>query len=311
MRAIAMEKEKTDPLTSFLGTLQEIGLGQTDLHRGIRAPDLSENDHTRRCEQISQHLEDITDWSHYACIDGRQTMSNVDGSQAEVRAHMVGGTGAFLEIALNGDAPIVEQLPDGAIGAHVATVERYVTDQIGVHRSAHLGGCGDVAGAIADNYAIAHNHRVLETVKMLMDQPAIYECVKERYDETLAAHIKHNARLTEEYFGVDNWDGATYVLGVAKDNPRGCEQLKIDANDRFHGHKEEGIIIVVDREKTVRLNDFFVADIVAMTDLAQALARSDDRQNYTQLFMTILAKHIATADRLCDQNMPMYLTSNR
>jgi hypothetical protein len=307
MHTLKIEKEQYTPRVDFMGTLQDIGLGQDDAVRSIAAPMFHEADYGKTCEAIQDNLVDVTDHEHYACIDGRAVTQNVDGTPPEVRYHMVGGTGAFLEMALNGEAPILNQLNDPTIGQEISLIEQTVQEKVGVKRSAHLGGCGGVMGAISDNHAIATKPFILDTVKFLMDQPSVIDRSKATYSDMLAAKIKHNAAITAEYFEAENWDGQTFVKGVQKDNPRGCEELAIE-DDRFHGHKEKGIIITSSK-KTVQLDDYFIADIESAMQLAHALAEPSHHTNYTQLFMAILAKHIATADRLCYRNMPLYFVA--
>jgi hypothetical protein len=307
-RDMIVEVETKESVAQYIGRLQDIGLGQDCLDHGITAP---ENiDYEKTCEELSEALTPVTDETHYACIDGRHTICNSDGSPREVRRHFVGGTGCVLSIALNGDAALVDTFHDGTIGEHNRYIESVIQQRTHIARSAHLGGCGGVRGEVADNYAIANEPKILETVKMLLDIPEIAEFSSARFDQAQAAMIQHTAGHTSEYFEIDGWNEKKFVEGVQKQEPKGCEDLET-APDLHHGHKEKGIAIVIDDEQTLDIDDYFVVDIRACSDVANALSGQRGDEGYNQLFMASLAKHIATAHRLCGQNMPLYIVSSR
>lgn len=252
----------------------------------------------------------VTDSHHFTCIDGRRCKSNADGSHVEHRRAQVGGTGAAVEIALNAASPLLDQ--QATLGHEIHVIE----DALGVvKRSAHLGGCGGVNGAIADNRTIAEKDAIMAAVDAIMSVPEVHAFAGFDYNDQTALKIRHRAVNTAAWLEKNKWDGQVYVDGAYKESPDGVEDLETFDNG-FSGHEEPALVLVLSttRDKTVSPDETerlgmgrpFVANIDASLDVAIQLG-SDDTEAIQAAFMANLAKHVAVADRLPSRETPVYL----
>jgi hypothetical protein len=308
------ETAHEDVQVQYVGSLKEFGLGSKD---GIPARVVEPEEIHKTCEDLHEHLREYTDRHQLSCIDGRTTLQNSDGSSRMVRPRVAGGTGSLLEVLLNADAPIAWHKtpdnsevfgPDGTIGDEMNLLHKQLAERLGVLPSCHNGTCGAVCGAIADNKSIAENPAIMDGVQALMDIFQVRSFTGIEFDATYAAQIKSNAAITAEYLEQADWSGEKFVEGASKDNPRGCEEL-LTATDRYHGHREKGIVLVLDRERTTDLDDYFIADIQPLLDIANAFSGVGGEQKRQEIFIALLAKLVATASRLNDPDAPLYIVS--
>jgi hypothetical protein len=292
-----------------IGRLGDIGLGAEDgipSHLATASREQLEG----YGDQEAQRLVTPTDMGRLACIDGRETLENVDGSNPEVRLRRVGGTASNLGVALNAEASVIDTIPvDIPLSERIMFVDEYITDGTGFERSAHLGGCGGANGEIEDNEAIHHNPAVMAAVKALMEFPEVREYLEAEYDEALAEHVRANAAKTAEYLRASGWNGQAYVDSVKEDNPGGVEVLAVDHDDeKYHGHKEPALVIVIGDE-TVKDSESFVWNLAATKKVAEALAGQRGHEGYTQALIADIAKHMAVAVRLPSKKTPVILIS--
>ena len=308
MQNTATEIEKTQETTiEFVGRLSDLGIGNPD---GIPS-EYANYDNAQLqevAERLSERLVEPTDLTATACIDGRYTKSNVDGSTPEVRYRRVGGSASNFGVALNANASIINTLSQEAtLSQEINQVDMYLADKTGYERSAHTGGCGGANGEIQDNQAISTNPAVLAATKTFMEIPVVKEYFGTGYNDDLEESIRENAGLTTEYLQANNWDGQKYVDGVIHDNPRGVEDLAVDHDDaKFHGHKEKTLTIIIG-EQTLNDDDEFVWNLKPSKQVAQALAGQRGNEGYQQALMAEVAKHIAVAHRLPSDKTPVIL----
>jgi hypothetical protein len=311
-----MEKE-LKPSVRFIGRLQDLGIGNPS---GIPS-ELADADNERLTEygeKIMESLDDVTDLSHYGCIDGRFCKCNADGSKPEVRRRQVGGTGLLPEVALNSDASILDTIEDkDDVGNVVNVIEADYQAKTGVKRSAHLGRCGGVLGAVVDNRAISENPAIMDTVEAIMSLPEVIEYTDVPYDNKAAAHVSERAGMTADWLELHGWDGETYVDGVREEEPAGVEDLEVE-DDEYGGHKEPAIAIVVSRGevkkslseakmKELGITAPFVINIDASVDMAEAMSGQQGEEGKKKALIANLAKHVAVANRLPSDKTPIFL----
>lgn len=291
----------------FVGRLGDLGIGNPD---GVPSEyaDYDDNQLQEVAERLAERLVEPTDISATACIDGRRTVKNMDGSAPEIRLRRVGGSASNFGVALNANASVINTLSQEAtLGQEIEQVDAYVCEHTGFERSAHAGGCGGANGEIDDNEAINANSVILEATKSFMEIPAVKDYFGVGYNDELEESVRENAGLTAEYLRANNWEGQEYVDGVIQDNPRGVEDLEVDHEDeKFHGHKEKTLTIVIG-DKTLDANDEFVWNLKASKQVAEALAGQRGGEGYQQALMAEVAKHIAVAHRLPSDKTPVVL----
>ncbi len=322
MNTATDHETETKPEVFYLGSLQDLGLGNPE---GIpsKLADKSDDERKHYGEQLVKALDTITDYTHYGCIDGRNCVHNADGSQPEVRNRQVGGTGLLVEVALNGEAPIVDTLKrDGDTQVRlkdaVKEVELDFAAKTGVRRSAHLGGCGGVKGAVADNKNMHAQPTSVNVASALMEIPAVRAYSGLAFSEELGARVREQAGKTAEWLEAEGWDGDKYVEKTQKHEPAGVEDLEVDAADeKFHGHKEEAVVFVLSLDgsqslserklKELGLGEAFVVNVNASVDAAKAQAGNRGEEGAAQLLIANFAKHAEVANRLASTTTPVYL----
>lgn len=312
---------ETKPEVMYLGSLQDLGLGNPN---GIpsKLADKSEEERREYGERLIEALDTITDYEHYGCIDGRNCICNADGSQPEIRSRQVGGTGLLVEVALNGEAPIVDTLKtsgdaDVRLKDAAKTIELDFTAKTGVRRSAHLGGCAGVKGAVSDNKNINQNEAPINVAKALMEIPAVRAHSGLGFTPELGKRVREEAGITTQWLEAQGWDGDVYVEKTQKHEPAGVEDLEVDQEDeKYHGHKENALVIVLSKDgtktiseqklKELGLGEAFIFNINASIDMAKAQAGNRAEQGAAQLLIANLGKHAAVADRIASPDTPVY-----
>lgn len=290
---------------TYLGRMEDLGIGNPE---GIpsKLADASETELQEFGEMLKQLLSEVTDTTHFGCIDGRCRLCNADGSAPDARLRHVSGTGSNLEIALNAGASVADVVADMPLDQAIKVVEDDMTSKTGVKRSAHSGGCGGVNGAVADNEAIGAKPAILKTTETFMSLPTVQEATGVEYAEELGEAVRENAPRTAFKLREGGWTGEKYVEGVRKDEPAGLEDLEVDRDHPFHGHAEDAIVFVLGK-KTITTPNLFVINLDAIIMNADALSDQRGRDGYIQALIADIAKHIATADRLASKKTPIYL----
>jgi hypothetical protein len=177
----------------------------------------------------------------------------------------------------------------------------------GFDRSAHLGGCGGANGEVDDNEAINTNPNILAAVKTFMEIPEVREYLGVGYNDELGERIRVNAGKTAQMLKKAGWVGQKYVDSVVETNPRGVEELEVDHDDeKFHGHKENGLAVIIG-DKTLDVDNEFVWNLKASKEAARALAGQRGEEGYQQALIAEIAKHFAVANRLPGQDTPVFL----
>lgn len=272
-------------------------------------------------EEVWQYFHDmlkavvrVTDRHHFTCIDGRKCVCNADRSSSQIRRAQVSGTGAMLEQAWNADAPLVDEL---RVDEHdVYALAQAIENAIGVvKRSAHLGRCGGVAGAVADNHAIGEKPAILDAVRAMMELEPVRSFTSVRFDAKAAAAVRRRAPRTANRLERLGWDHDMFIKHVVEESPSGVEDLKTFDNG-FGGHEEPAIVFVLSRgrDKTVSqdtaqklgLGRPFVSNLDASYDVAIQLGMGEDAAVRRALIAN-LAKHVAVADRLASPETPVGL----
>ena len=295
----------------YIGRLKDFGLGEID---GIpsRFAAASKEELQQKADQLAKELVEPTDLTALACIDGRKTLRNTDGSAPEIRLNRVGGSASNLGVAMNAVAPIVRAFDSSmSLGKRIEEVDAAVKEGAGFDRSAHLGGCGGANGEVEDNelihnFVVGGRYVIMEATKAFMQIPEVKHYLGIEYDDELGEVVRVAAGETAAYLRENGWVGQAYVDGVVKENPRGVEDLEIDYDDaKFHGHKENTLTIIIGG-KTLNEENHFVWNLRATKEVAKALSDDDDVA-YTRLVIADVAKHMAVAKRLPGVETPVML----
>lgn len=316
-RSIDMAKsyEREEAKVTYIARLEDLGLGnESGIPSSLENADQQEIE--AYAENLCRSLEEITDFEHFGCIDGRECLENADGSRPEVRRRQVGASGAFLEIALNSNSPVLEGVSfDVDLGDAVSCIESYMQNATGIKPAAHLGGCGGVNGAIKDNENISNNQSILDGVEAVVSLPEVRNFSGIDYELELGKALQERAGKTAQLFNQKGWDGSKYVDGVKNRNPKGVEDLHTK-DDVYQGHDEPAIVLVLNTgekeysfcdQKMGELNIKrpFVIHINASLEVAKAMATS--KKDIAAAFLANIAKHIAVADRLPSHKTPLFL----
>ena len=302
-------REKT---TTVLGRLRDLGLGNPD---GIPSylANASDEELQAVAERDSDRLVVPDDLTATACIDGRRTKQNADGSEAVTRLRRVGGSASNAGAAFNAEASIMETISEDD---SLEAITDMVDAQVG-YRSAHLGGCGGANGEIADNVAISEKPAIMDATKVFLSIPAVadyfgIEEVKrdmsqEACDE-LYARVQRNAAKTVEFLKAKGWDGQAYVDRVRAKNPENVEDIEVDHHDEeFHGHREPKLTIIIGGLTMPLDDDGFTWNLKATKQFAESMAGQRGREGYLQAVIADVAKHMAVADRLPSDETPVIL----
>ncbi len=291
----------------YVGRLGDLGLGNPE---GIpsRYAEYSKEQLDEIAEQNARSLTEPTDLSCTACIDGRCTLHNADGSPAEVRKRRVGGSASNLGVMLNADASVTATFD---MNASIGELVQIADDAAG-ERSAHTGGCGGANGEITDNELIATEPKIMAAVKALMAIPAVREALGFDYSEVLGQRVVDNAGKTAVFLRAKGWDGQRYVDGVLAQNPRGVEELEVDHDDhKFHGHKEPSVSIVLGNKTMPLDHDGFVWNVEATLEFAEQVAGQRGDEGFQQAVIADIAKHMAVCKRLPSEETPVFLLGEK
>lgn len=291
----------------YIGKLKDLGLGNPSGIPSVYA-DVSDDELIQLADLAAQNLVAVTDMGACACIDGRHTNCNADGSSAQIRLRRVGGSASNHGVALNAEASITKTIPETAsLGEQITAIDSYIESATGFERSAHKGGCGGANGEVEDNEAINTNSAILEAVRAFMSIPAVEAYLGTTYDDGLGERVRANAGATAELQRKAGWNGQAYVDGVELEVPRSVEDLAVDHEDeKFHGHKENVLEIIIGDE-TEADDDKFVWNLKASKMIAEALAGERGQEGYTQALIAEIAKHMAVANRLPSSDTPVVL----
>lgn len=300
----SFEMEQTrEVMGKFIGRLGDLNLGNPE---GIPSAyaDYSGEQLNEVAEKNADALVAPTDLSCAACIDGRCTLHNADGSPAEIRLRRVGGSASNFGVALNADASIVGTLDaEAPLGEQIQVIDDFMGG-----RSAHEGGCGGANGEVADNELIANDDAIMNAVKVFMELPEVKEYLGVGFDEVLGGRIRENAAKTAEFLKAKGWNGQAYVDGVKAQNPRGVETLEVDHEDeKFHGHKEPSVTIVIGDLTMPLDHDGFVWNLAETKKVAEKLAAQRGEDGYVQALIADIAKHMAVCKRLPSTETPILL----
>lgn len=300
-------QENTTRKGIYIGKLKDLSLGSPNGIPSVYA-DASDEQMNQVANDAAQKLVAVTDLRACACIDGRHTNCNADGSEAQIRLRRVGGSASNHGVALNAEASVAKTIPETAsLGEQITAIDSYVESSTGFERSAHKGGCGGANGEIADNEVIHTNPAILEAVRAFMSIPEVEAYLGTTYDDDLAERVRANAGATAELQRAAGWDGQSYVDGVEAEVARSVEDLAVDHDDeKFHGHKENVLEIIIG-DKTEADDDVFVWNLKASKMVAEALAGERGQEGYTQAIIAEIAKHMAVADRLPSTDTPVTL----
>lgn len=303
-----IDMEKTlERSALYIGKLSDLGLGNPNGIPSAYAKSSPEEMNELANEAV-QNLVKVTDMRACACIDGRHTNCNADGSAAEVRLRRVGGSASNYGVALNAESSVAHTIPaEASLGEQITAIDSYIESATGFERSAHKGGCGGANGEVEDNEAINTNPAILEAVRAFMSIPAVETYLGTTYDDGLGERVRANAGATAELQRKAGWNGQAYVDGVEAEVPRSVEDLEVDHKDeKFHGHKENVLEIIIGDE-TEADDDKFVWNLKASKMIAEALAGERGQEGYTQALIAEIAKHMAVANRLPSSDTPVVL----
>lgn len=303
-------KEKYE--VTYLGRLADFGLGSPE---GIPSK-LAEASDKEICDygqELLRFTAEVTDFSHDRCIDGRCVVCNVDESEAEVRERFVGGSAANVEVALNASAPIVDGLSYAIELADVLdTVDAYVEQKSGKKRAAHTGNCGGANGAIIHNELIGTEPGVLGAAKAIMNLPQVHAVTAMTYDEAAGESVRVQAPKTASWLREKGWEGQNYVDMAAKQEPSGVEVLQT-ADDPYHGHAEDALVIDAREGVVIHKDDVFVVSVAAIRKKAEALAgdpgSAEYMSRYSRALVAGFAKHTAVAKVLPSEETPVLLVA--
>lgn len=313
MREKEMTREsEIQPEVTYAGMLEDFKLGNPESK--IKSDFAEASVEARR--EYGEHMKDaltlVTDREHIGCIDGRCVSCNADGSAPEVRRRQVGGTGTVVETALNIGAHVLDTLPKHAsIGAMVAVSEQHIADTLGIKRSAHLGTCGGVKGAVKHERAIAANPHVMAATEAVMNLEPVKRLTGFGFDADIAAEVARRSAKVADLMEASGWDEQKYVKGVQEQEAAGVEDLE-------GIHEEPAIVIIIntsnalyalsdDKLKDMAVKPPFVINLDLTKDLAEALGGDQGEGAVRQAFTHLVAKHMAVADDLPGPKTPLYI----
>lgn len=292
---------------TYVGRFGDFGLGNPD---GIPSDLQDAND-----EEIEEYGNELlkklvypTKLNKLACIDGRETLANADGSPADILLRRVGGTAANLGTALNSDASVIDTFsPTDTLGHKINITNKFIEDATGFSPSAHLGGCGGANNEVKHQKTINTKPEVINATQAVMAIPQVAKYLETTFDKDLGERVVENAGRTAELLTQSGWDGNKFVEGVVATHPANVEQLKVDHSDeKYHGHHEKAFVMILG-DKTLAENDVFEWNIKASKEVAKALAGQRGKEGYTQAMIAETAKHLAVGDDLPGLRTPIYL----
>lgn len=305
-------ENEISPTVVYLGQLEKYKLGNPDTKIKSNLAEAPHEEIVEYGENMGESLVRVTDETHIGCIDGRCAKCNADGSEPEVRRRQVGGTGAILETALNIGADVFDTLEeDAGIGKMVAASEGYIEDTLQIRRSAHLGTCGGVKGAVAHQRAIATNPNIMAATKDIMDIPAVKEFVGFGFNEKTGEKVQEQSAKTADLMEAAGWDEKKYVEGVKDAEAAGVEELEGE-------HEEPAIVVIIntkpgtnyslsdDEIKKRGLKPPFVWNLDLTKEIAEALSTGQGSTVMQQAFTHLVAKHLAVANDLPGPKTPLY-----
>ncbi|MES2631026.1 MAG: hypothetical protein V4611_03645 [Patescibacteria group bacterium] len=304
-RMIDIETEPKYRAT-YLGRFGDFGLGNPD---GIPSEleDLSDQEIEAYANELLKKLKEPTKLNKLACVDGRETIENADGSPADLLLQRVGGTSANLSTALNADASVIDTFsPTDTLGRKINVVNAFVERATGFGPSAHLRGCGGAKNEIIHQWSINQKPQIMDTTKALMGIPQINSYIGTSYDDDLGKRVVENAGDTAIMLSGSGWDGNKFVEGVVETNPGNVEDLKYDPDEKHHGHREKAFAIILGNQ-VLDENDVFAWNVKASMMIAQAYAGQRGKEGYTQAFIAETAKHLAVGDDLPRPGTPVFL----
>lgn len=307
---------ETEQRSYYLGSLRDFGLGNPS---GVTSELADANRETREeyGKTLLEAIAPVTDFAHYSCGDGRECLSNADGSAPEIRKRHFGGTGTLAEIAMNGDAPVVDTIStETSMDGIGDIVQNHFAKINGVLPSAHYE-CAAVDGSIAHNQFIAESEAPVKFAEAIMEHSEVIAFSGLGYDENLAGKVRDEASKTAQLEQAKSWNGKHYVEITAVEEPAGVERLDVDENHEFGGHNEGTVVLVLsrNREKSISrqklkelgLLDALVLNVDASVDVAKSLNGRRGDEGGAQLLIADLAKVAAIAKSLPSEDTPVYL----
>lgn len=301
----------------YLGRLSDFELGNPE---GIASSLESPEEIEAYGREVGECIRPITDAQHVGCIDGRFCIGNADGSEPQVRARVVSGTGSASETAILGGSPIMDTIDPSTPQVEVMKkLDAHLEATLHIKPSSHTATCGGEKGMPEDAEAIADtaDPRVARASEALMDQEDVKRSTGIGFDRGLLGGIAENAGAQAMRLRAEGWQADTYVNSVKAREPQGVEVLDAGAPGApHHGHAEPGIFIVLDKGVSVSeaelkargLKSPFVWNMQTSLEFAEAFGGARGEQGVTQAFMANVLKHIATSARLAAPNIPIYVS---
>jgi hypothetical protein len=305
----AVETEQKIEPAAFVASLGNFGLGHDN---GGITSNLIETEYDRYSDDIANALVAIEDNEHVACIDGRCTTCQIDGSRPVARKRIAGAILSYDVAALVSKGSLEQSLAAAdSIYKKLADIEKFAKDTMGLAPSSHSGGCGAANGLI--------NHlRVMNSENIAAATAAIIQliepAIQAEYDNNIYQEIAANADTLALQIEQANWDGNKFVASISEQDQAGVEQLEADKNDQYHGHKEQSIILVygnktLSKQKMIELGlgQAFVINIDLINDIAASLSGLEGQAGYSKALHALIAYQLAVASNLCNKNMPVFI----
>ncbi len=301
------EMEKTYERTGqYLGRLKDFGFINPG---GIPSEyaDYSDDQLRDKAQELAERLVAPTDKLVTSCIDGRKVLQNADGSVPEIRYRRVGGSASDLAVAMNSESSVLQVIDqDDTIGHQIESLAE-ITGQL----SAHLGSCGGANGEVEDDRAIASNPNIMNATGALISIPAVSEDLGIEFKQPVGDRIRETASQTADILEQKGWDGQTYVDGVCAKRPDAVEDLEVDLEHPFKGHKEPCLAIILGDETLPLEYDGFAWNLEASKNAAKALASQAGQAGYERALTADIAKHMAVASRLPSDETPVFLLRSK
>ena len=301
------EMEKTHERTGqYLGRLKDFGFVNPD---GIPSTyaDYTDDQLHEKAQELAESLVEPTDRLITSCIDGRKVLQNADGSMPEIRYRRVGGTASDLAVAMNAESALLEVIDQNDTIGHQVDTLADITGQL----SAHLGGCGGANGEVDDDRAIADDPNIMNASGALISIPAVSKDLNIAFNQSVGDRIRETAAGTAAFLAEKGWDGQAYVDGACRKRPGAVEDLDVDPADRFKGHKEPCLSIILGKETLPLDYDGFAWNLEASKNAAKALSSQAGQAGYERALVADIAKHMAVASRLPSDETPVFLLSSR
>jgi hypothetical protein len=191
-------------------------------------------------EALSQSIGRVEEPNCAACIDGRCTLHQVDGSSPKRRPRKAGASLSSLETAALGSDEHLRVLEEAQSASEIYDYSTRLQHTLGNRVSAHID-CGAAGGPIEHNRSVSHLDQASPTVRLVSSIMA-KEAPEHDTTVTIDRVIKRASRFSSLLERV-GWQGTDFVEHVSQEDPAAVEVLEMK-DDEVHGHSEDAVVVI-------------------------------------------------------------------